>query len=149
MITGADISDIPGIIDCANQLYAAAGYFDQYGLEFDPEAFAAWLSERIGSPGFICLVDSADNGVAGVIAGIVGPWTFNPSISIAYELLYWVKPEYRSSGIGSALLAVYERRVSDLGARNVMAQPANQWSDTVGELYEKRDYKPLELFWIK
>lgn len=44
-----------------------------------------------------------DNDRAGFIAGMITPHHFNPNISQMAELLWWVREEFRNSGVGAKL----------------------------------------------
>ena len=44
------------------------------------------------------------SGIAGFIAGTVGPHYFNPEISVLSEILWWVTPKYRRSPAAKMLL---------------------------------------------
>jgi N-acetylglutamate synthase-like GNAT family acetyltransferase len=53
-------------------------------------------------------IAETDGTRVGLIAGAIAPHPFNPSLSVATELWWWVSPPARGSRAGSLLLAEYE-----------------------------------------
>jgi len=49
-------------------------------------------------------IGEKDGMPAGFIAGFITPHHFNPDIRQLSEVLWWVEPEHRNSGVGAALL---------------------------------------------
>lgn len=67
-----------------------------------------------GAGGFAAIRDGR---IAGAIFGLVAPLWFSPSVTVAYELAWWVEKEHRAGPIGIRLLHEFERWGAERGAK--------------------------------
>ena len=65
----------------------------------------------------VMFVAEIEGKLVGVIAGIIAPMWFAPSISCAVELAWWVDPAHRMTRIPFRLIAALEEWARESGAR--------------------------------
>ena len=105
MISHAQVSDIPKIIDLMVEFANAAPIADYHKPEPDPHRLGVLIGNFMRAG--VVLVARADDQISGVfIAQIVGDiWL--PEIRHLREVAWYVKPEYRNTSAGYRLLAEF------------------------------------------
>ena len=100
-------------------------------------AYFAWVAE-------------SDGDIVGILAGVVTAGLLNPSDVVAYQHLWYVKPEHRVGTIGPRLLREFERWAKARHA-NYIAIGANHGFDPerVGAFYAHCGYTEYETHYLK
>lgn len=89
--------------------------------ELLPISDSRYFSERIADKKFLLLVAEIDNALVGYKLGY---WLDD---SCFYSWLGGVHPDYRKRGIAKALLHEQERRVGELGVKEIRVKSMNQY----------------------
>jgi ribosomal protein S18 acetylase RimI-like enzyme len=89
--------------------------------ELLPISDSRYFSERIADKKFLLLVAEIDNALVGYKLGY---WLDD---NCFYSWLGGVHPDYRKQGIAKALLLEQERRVGELGVKEIRVKSMNQY----------------------
>ena len=85
--------------------------------------------------------------VAGAISGFVVPYDLNGE-TIAQENFWYVSPVYRSTGLGRALVTLFERHATARGAKRISLGAIGHLP-SVDALLNAMGYAPFETTWFK
>lgn len=101
-IKRAKLDDVDAMVTFGEGFWTQTMYYKQ-GVEYDYPAITA-LTTNLIETGGIVQVAYDDDRVVGIILMVKGPMPFNPGALVATELVYYVDPEYRNTGVGTQLL---------------------------------------------
>ena len=88
--------------------------------------------------------------VTAAIGGMVYPHFFNPNMTMAQEMFWWVNPDARKSRTGLLLLAALEDWAVEKGATIfTMMCLDGVYTGPLEALYQKRGFTPLEHHFAK
>lgn len=105
------------------------------------EKAIAWLHEH-----GLLLVADVGNGPVGMLGMAIVPSPVSGEL-VASEVCWWLEPELRGGTLAVRMWEFAERWAADNDARYVhMLAPHGT---TVGEMYRRRGYLPLETVWQK
>lgn len=144
MIRPATLDDVPAIAQMAGKFYATTDY-----AKFAPFDETAVTNLSAGLTEHILLVAEYNNKLVGVVGLFVAPFTFNPSITFATEVVWWVEPEARSTGAGIALLQAVEPAAKARGCTMVQMMHLATSPKQAGALYQRHGYNLSELSYTK
>lgn len=103
-IRPATREDIPRIVEMGRRFYAASGY-EQIAPASNPSiAGLAIITMDQG----VMLVAAADDLLVGMASLFIEPFTFNPSVTVANELAWWIEPEHRGGMLAVRMMAAIE-----------------------------------------
>jgi ribosomal protein S18 acetylase RimI-like enzyme len=112
-------------------------------IPYDP-ASVEYYSQLMMESGVLLVVE-IDGTVVGAAGALTMPALGNFNYLVAAELFWWIEPEYRSSGVGRALLAALEDALRTRGAKVFsMVAFENIEVDRVSSIYERSGYKRTE-----
>lgn len=118
-------ADIPWLV---SQLREFAALHPVGARIMGSDSHAEALLAHLMATQFLAVAD-ADGTPVGLIAGAVAPHPFNPALTMATELWWWVQPPARHTRAGLALLNAYDEwadSVADLkGMTLEVASPVN------------------------
>jgi len=87
--------------------------------------------------------------IVGMLGGILSPDILDGSLT-ATETFWYVHPEHRTGRGGLELLLTFEKWAVEIGANRIMmAHLVEHNSETLKKLYERRGFKPIEIFYSK
>lgn len=145
MIRPATMDDVPRLIDMAQRFYAESGYEPIYGPMLDTSAAGlAILTMESG----ILLVAEHEGEVVGMVCLHVEPYLFNPSVTIASEIAWWIAPEHRGGLLGARLLKSVDEACKERGAIPRMATLAGS-PPQAGAMLERAGYAHTERYYTK
>lgn len=105
------------------------------------------VAGNIIGQGIIIGAYNSDDVPVGIIMGIKTQFFFSKT-PIVQEVLWWVDPNHRHTSAAFKLLQGFEYWAKNVvNAEKVVM--ANLVKYDIGSLYEKRGYKPLEVYWYK
>ena len=144
MIRGTTEADDAAMLGFARRFYDALPYRD---IEFDPHSIIAWLAimRRDG----VLLLAETDGVACGFAGGMFTPFIFNINERIGGELMWWIEPEYRGSGIGLELLAALENAAYNAGARRWSMIAIEGTHERVARIYDQMGYTASERTYCK
>lgn len=142
MIRRATLSDLPEIMRMGREFLSLTPMGD---VEASQEAVAKLIEQ------LECfLVHERDGKLDAMIAMLVYPHYFNPSVLAAQELFWWCDPEARGKGVAAKLLSAAEGWAREKGAHSVqMLAMESLEPERVGAMYAKRGYVPLERSYVR
>lgn len=104
------------------------------------------LAMYLNEPNVFCICDKGK----GAIMGAVLPYMFNPESKYAYDIGFFVEPEYRGTRVALNLLLRFESKAKEMGAdRVVMVGLALHRFKQMERFYAKLGYRNLETHFIK
>ena len=87
--------------------------------------------------------------VVGMLGGMLTPDLLDGSLT-ATETFWYVHPEHRNGSGGIQLLLTFEKWAMEIGAKRIiMAHLVNHNSESLKNLYQRRGFKPMEIFYHK
>ena len=134
MIKKADASDLPW---AAKTLRKIAGGMFRIPETFDVESALAEFK-----PGQV-LIGKKDEDRVGILVMTASPAIFNPLVTVATVVSWWVEPSWRDMGIGAELLAHAHMVAADLGAEYVSIFVAEGPQSGVS-IARRFGFRPLE-----
>jgi GNAT superfamily N-acetyltransferase len=145
MIRNATHADIPRIVEMAQRFYPESPYPAIADMTRESVAGLAILTMESG----VMLVAEQDGQLAGMVCLHIDPFLFNPAVSIAHEIVFWVEPEHSGGMLAVRLLKAAESAVKARGATwSRMAVLASSPPQAVG-LYERNGYTRSESYYTK
>ena|ERR1051326_1213076 len=143
LIREATDADIPRLIEMGRRFQGATSY--DASVTENGASLAALCVRLIESDAGLLLVADADGLPVGMIGAFLFPHHFSGRLTVG-EVFFWVEPEHR--GCGVRLLRRAERWAQERGALQIqMIRPQDAVS--VGTLYERLGYRPLEVAYAK
>lgn len=137
--------DTPRLVQLGRHFYEQTAY---QRVPYSESGAAGWF-KMMRDHGLL-FVAQAGSDVIGVIGGISSPFIVNPAHGVGMEMLMWVEPEHRSSGVAMQMMDAVEDAARDLGLTywSMMSLEAVQ-PEAAAALYNKRGYKLAEHTFVK
>jgi GNAT superfamily N-acetyltransferase len=128
----------------ARHFYDSLPYAD---IDYDEDSCIAWLAimRRDG----VLLLAEADGVPVGMAGGIFSPFIFNINVRVGAELMWWIEPEHRGSGIGIELLKDMENAAYTAGARRWSMIAIEDTAERVSRIYDQMGYTASERTYCK
>ncbi|MFH1061594.1 MAG: GNAT family N-acetyltransferase [Candidatus Omnitrophota bacterium] len=145
-IRKATAADTNSIMELIYEFHKESLY--AYDFAFEPDTVKQTINQIINSN--IAFVSDEDGQISGVIAGVIHSSIFDYSQTVAYELVWFVSKQFRRGRTGIMLLKTFEQHCKYLGAAKiVMKHMENLNAADMNQLYERKQYKLMELEYIK
>ncbi len=137
-------ADDAAMLAFARHFYDSLPYQD---IELDPDSCIAWLAvmRRDG----VLLLAESDGVPCGFAGGMFTPFIFNINVRVGGELMWWIEPEYRGSGIGRELLIALENAAYTAGARRWSMIAIEETAERVSRIYDQMGYTASERTYSK
>lgn len=137
-------ADDPAMLVFARHFYESLPYAD---IEYDEDSCIAWLAvmRRDG----VLLLAESDGLPAGFAGGMFTPFIFNINVRVGGELMWWIEPEHRGSGIGLKLLKALENAAYTAGARRWSMIAIEGTAERVSRIYDQMGYTASERTYSK
>jgi GNAT superfamily N-acetyltransferase len=122
-------------------------FWDQteYNMPYNRAGVMDLLVGLIQSELFI--VYEYENEIVGVAALLIAPFHFDPSIKVATELFWYVRPGVRENGVGEAMLDGMEAMAKTKGAH--LFGMGTMYDPKADAMLESRGYKQTEKTFTK
>jgi GNAT superfamily N-acetyltransferase len=140
-IRTADGFDLPRIVELGSRSLEDGPYA---GVIKDVPATARKFAEQVLATGKI-LVGEDDGRIVGLIGFIFARHHFSDQ-PYAAELMWYVEPEHRKSGLGLQLLWAAEKAAKEMGAEDMLFTAPNT---EVASIYKRFGYSALEVVFRK
>ncbi len=142
----ADAGDVPECVEIGREFWDVSPYVGQ--VPYNPDAVGDLLGKLIEKDLFV--VAEFEEEIVGVAGILLGPLPFDPSIRVATELFWYVRPGVREFGVGEAMLSNLEAVARSKGA-TLFAMGTMQSSNPEGaeRLLLKNGYKQTEKTYTK
>ena len=135
-------SEHPRIVEMGRNFYAT---LPQYAhIPYSEESGYRWIERMLADGILIVAVESGE--VVGVAGGLFAPCIFNDKYFVGQELLWWIEPEHRGSGIGIELLREMEA-LAEVSA-DLWVMVALEGTG-IGKIYERAGYSAGEQLYFK
>lgn len=142
-------NDIPDILPLGKAFYDLAGWSEY--AEWDELSVMSTLVRIVNDkiPG-ILIIGEIDNSIVGITCCLLFPFYCNVNVILGQELFWYVKPEFRSSGIANQIKQLLEDEAKARGATNFIMGSIPGLRDVVlARLYKRQGYEPCENTFIK
>lgn len=137
--------DIPTLVELYEEFYLTTGYAFNYA--YDPETVSI-LTQALIDDGVLLVAERLGK-IVGSVGSYVGPFLFNKNHKASTEVVWWVHPDERKTGVGDALLTALEKQAKAKGALvNTMVR-LNSSPSYVDDYYESKGYKFAEKTFTK
>jgi len=88
--------------------------------------------------------------VVGITAGIIYPLYFSPSHKVSQELLWWLTPSARGSGVGNKMFNHLQLWSKERGAKTIfMIALEDERSAKMEKVYCRAGFEPMERTFMK
>lgn len=145
MIRRATEADIPVIVAMSRKFYATTNYAALTPMSDEAVENIALMLIDTG----VLLVAEHDGAVVGMVGLMILPFTFNPAVTMAAEVVWWVDPAAQGAGVGSALLDAVEPAAAERGADLVQMMTLSTSPPQAVALYERAGYRHSETCFTK
>lgn len=116
-------------------------------IEFDIDSCVSWLAMMRSSG--VLLIAESDGIPCGMGGGLFCPFIFNQAVRVGAELMWWIEPAFRGSGIGLELLHELENSAYTAGARRWSMIAIEGTHERVSRIYDQLGYTASERTYSK
>lgn len=145
LVRPATPDDLPAVVRMSERFYATTNY--SAWAEFNAETVEA-LAANLGA-NHILLIAEHEGQPVGMVGLFVAPFMFNSERTAAYEVVWWVEPEGRSTGAGRALLSAIQPACEARGCAAIQMVHLANSPPQAGLLYERAGYRHTESSYTK
>lgn len=145
-IRPATREDIPRIVEMGRRFYAASGY---EAIAPVSDASIAGLAILTMDGAGVMLVAEADEQVIGMVCLFIEPFTFNPSVTVATELAWWIEPECRGGMLAVRMMGALEEACRAKGAQWVRMATLVTSPPQAAALYERLGYQRGDSYYMR
>lgn len=146
IVRPATRADIPRIVEMGRRFYAASGY---EAIAPASDASIAGLAILTMDGAGVMLVAESEGKVIGMVCLFIEPFTFNPAVTVATELAWWIEPECRGGLLASRMMDAQEDACRAKGAQWVRMAKLPTSPPQVDALYERRGYQPGDSYYMR
>jgi GNAT superfamily N-acetyltransferase len=143
MIKYATLDDMEDILELGIDSLLAGPYAGK--VKFNREQSIALATKLITENGKVLLWEDSELGVCGILAFVVSPHFFTAEL-VAGEVMWYVKPEARSTGAALHLFWEAERQAKDMGAKKMQFTAP---TEAVEVAYRRLGYSKQEVLYQK
>lgn len=117
---------------------------------FDWETSAELITTYLVAPKTekIVILAETDDRIFGIIAGAIVPIFFNKNDKRAYEIVWYVEPQYHKTRDALRLLGAYEYWAAKMGCQTVSSATMGH-NEKLSRYYTKKGYTLLEESYVK
>lgn len=146
IIRRAVVSDLPGVHEMMESFQAEG--LEEYTLGHNRESAGAaaelFIRQHIG------VVAIQDDKVIGCLGGCVTEFMLNSDSIVFQEILWYVAPEKRSTGVGIKMLYKTMELAKEVGATHmILAHTGKVLPEMLSKLYGKLGFEVLETQYIR
>lgn len=146
-IVPASLDDLPQL----SEVLVGSFYANTMFADIVPPDYKSYISvsSKIIMDGMF-IVAKEDGKIVGAIAGLMSPFIFNHNFNVAVEMLWFVMPEYRKTGIGDQLLNALETKAKENNCVMLtMCHFHNEQSKKLGKTFEDKGFALSEFSYVK
>jgi len=141
IIRRATILDIPRITEMSEAFYETTDYSKYIPLDLDDVFNIASSLINTG----VMMVAVVDGEVVGMIGLAVIPFMFNTAFKGAHEVVFWVEPSARRTGVGVELNRAIEPICKELGVKPIVMAELETSHPHVASMYKLLGYNRSEI----
>ncbi len=138
-------ADLPRLCELFDH-FCKAGAYAQHNRA-NPAVYTSFIAQLVAHADSVVIVHQQGDRLVGMIGVSVMPYPYSGE-PIASELFWWLEPEVRGGGAGTALLGQAEQWAHARGATHLLMIAPTQ-SPGVDRIYQAMGYTPLETTWQK
>jgi GNAT superfamily N-acetyltransferase len=136
IIRQATHEDIPRIVEMGRAFYAASGYEAIAPASIPSIAGLAIVTMEQG----VMLVAESDDRVVGMASLFLEPFTFNPEVTVASELAWWIDPDHRGGTLAVRMLHAIGEACQSKGVKVIRMAALESSPPQVAGLYGRAGY---------
>ena len=146
-IRRAKTADTAAIVELGNSFWMQTGYF-KAGVAYDTD-HCVELAEALRVHGISQVAYDGDR-LVGLFLGVIGAIPFSPTTQSATEMVFYVDPDYRKSGLGGKIVKQAENVCRQLGVTYLNMIHLDSVDPVKAEgLYNKMGYHKSETVFTK
>jgi len=143
-ISDATFADVQHLVQMTQDMHLESPVYREFN--FHTKKYIKLMLDTIQSPNGILLVakDEADgNEIVGFFVGAVHELFFS-SDKVASDMLLYVEPEYRKSGVAGLLIKKYIQEAKSAGAKEIrLATTTGVLTEQTEALYKHRGFESV------
>lgn len=140
-----DVNDVAAMLPLAHEFYNQGDLPGSVKDDVFVKTWRAFISQGVGY--VVAAFDG--NELVGCIGGVIVPDSNDGEI-FANEMFWFVSQKHRGSRLSLKLFDEYERVAKQYGAVRIsMVHLANDTSEKLSNLYQRRGYRPVEVHYVK
>lgn len=144
----ANQNDKKDFVKQAEAFFAASPMSER--AAFDEQGFANFYDQALESDTVAFWVVDRGGEIVGICGAMTFPLYFAPTIKIAQELFWWIKPEARGTSAGKQMMFEIEGWAEQVGASHLfMIALENDRSKTMERVYGRNGFAPIERTFTK
>jgi len=117
---------------------------------FEPEGYEEFLRGSFDNPDICIFLAELNGEVVGITAGIIYPLYFSPSHKVSQELLWWLTPSARGSGVGNKMFKHLQLWSKERGAKTIfMIALEDERAEKMEKVYCRAGFEPMERTFMK
>jgi len=148
IVRDAVVADLPICVQLSADFHAASP-MDKV-CKFEPEGYEEFLRGAIDNPDICILLAELNGEIVGITAGIIYPLYFSPSHKVSQELLWWLTPSARGSGVGNKMFNHLQLWSKERGAKTIfMIALEDERSAKMEKVYCRAGFEPMERTFMK
>lgn len=145
MIRKASHSDIESILTMGERFYETTSYAKWTPFCRDS---SRGLVEAVIDNGILLIAES-DGKPIGMVGLAVAPFMYNNKSKAAYEVFWWVEPEFRGGMAAWRLLKAVQAACEELNVASIQMTLLSTSPELAATLYERAGYKHTETSFTK
>lgn len=145
IVRAATEADTDKILEMGQKFFDNTHYAQFAAYSFDSVTHLINVMRNDG----VLLVAESNGDLVGMVGLVVCPFMFDHETTAAYEVMWWVDPDERHTGAGTALLRAIEPACKAKGVQAIQMVRLENSPEVAGKLYERMGYRPSEFSYTK
>ena len=145
IIRKAELYDLPGAYKLTERFHEQdlEGYTLGHNPESARDAVKVFITEAVG----VVAVQYDD--IIGCLGGFITPFLLNSESIVFQEIMWYVRPDKRQTGVGIKMLSKTMEIVKELGATHIVMAHTGNNTTKLSQLYTKMGFEVLETQYIR
>jgi GNAT superfamily N-acetyltransferase len=141
-------ADLPICVQLSADFHAASPMHRV--CAFEPQGYEEFLRGALDNPNICILLAELNGEIVGITAGIIYPLYFSPSHNVSQELLWWLTPAARGSGVGNKMFKHLQLWSKERGAKTMfMIALEDERAEKMEKVYCRAGFEPMERTFMK
>ena len=141
-------ADLPICVQMSADFHAASPM--NRVCAFEPGGYEEFLRGALNNLDICILLAELNGEIVGITAGIIYPLYFSPSHKVSQELLWWLTPSARGSGVGNKMFKHLQLWSKERGAKTIfMIALEDERSAKMEKVYCRAGFEPMERTFMK
>lgn len=145
IVRDATQADIPRIVEMAREFYAISGYRDIAEASIPSLAGLAIITMESG----VMLVADDGGDVVGMACLYIEPYVFNPEVTIANEIAWWIEPSHRGTLLAMKMMTAIHARCAEKEVKAIRMAVLKDSPPAAVGVYERLGYVKTDSHYMR